>query len=466
MKVNNLFLLFFLCSIALFAQGSLGDSDPFDSTSNVNKLKTIYTNLEYPTTTFDDLNSTWTLTDAFLVREVFNRLINRRALRIENNVPSREQIDRRVEEIFNGKVYIQFQRRYYDKEINLMRFVYSQPERDSAEGKIFDDIIDNVYIKGVLGDKTYNILREQNYALTDVTKDFYGSNIGYNFDLYFHALEPRIMFWNTTSDYTTKDKYLLSFYGKWGEDYISLPGWHFPDYIAGISLDYVDSVRNDIVQTTWSFKLGTNFDTKQTIYSSGANERRLYSTGSGLYFGFSGNPLSYWEIKDFTFAFEGFMTFTEMQVDDFGIDYFSKFFSLRNYYLFYGRKSNVIDLSNFGSVEVTAGISLKSFSEYLLMPERIKLQKLGTKYDLNVQPFTEVSVSRFGGLIQHKIGTMFAYDVNQGYGFGGIKLYFMLSNTLGFDIRYFSTIGGGKALPYYQPAGYYIVFSPVLRINY
>ncbi|MDP3830781.1 MAG: hypothetical protein Q8Q47_05900, partial [Ignavibacteriaceae bacterium] len=69
------------------------------------------------------------------------------------------------------------------------------------------------------------------------------------------------------------------------------------------------------------------------------------------------------------------------------------------------------------------------------------------------------------GLIQHSINFVFGHSV-EGFGYYGLKTKVMLSDTFGFDVRFYSAYNSDLSkFPVWREESY-IVFSPVLRINY
>ena len=78
----------------------------------------------------------------------------------------------------------------------------------------------------------------------------------------------------------------------------------------------------------------------------------------------------------------------------------------------------------------------------------------------------EFGVSKTSGLLQHELHLLVGISPDK-YGFYGAKIKFMLSDTFGIDVRLAKSFGLETA-KYLQPwrEEAYIVFSPVLRINY
>ena len=69
-----------------------------------------------------------------------------------------------------------------------------------------------------------------------------------------------------------------------------------------------------------------------------------------------------------------------------------------------------------------------------------------------------------GDVIQHKIDLFFGYNP-ESYGYYGFAISVMLSNTFGFDIKMSNSFGLTN-VNYLWRMDSYLVFSPIIRINY
>ncbi|MDP3148251.1 MAG: hypothetical protein Q8N83_03880, partial [Ignavibacteria bacterium] len=86
------------------------------------RLEKIYRNLEYNTTAFNDLKKTWVVTDPVYVRELYNRFVVKNALAIQGIKPSLETLQAKSRDIYDGNVFVELRKRYYDDEIEILRF--------------------------------------------------------------------------------------------------------------------------------------------------------------------------------------------------------------------------------------------------------------------------------------------------------------------------------------------------------
>ncbi|MBU0561275.1 MAG: hypothetical protein KKD86_05285, partial [Bacteroidetes bacterium] len=115
MKNKVIFIAMVLICISTYGQ-KYPDSLKFEY------LDKIYRNLEYNTTAFNDLKRIWNITDPVYVREIYNRFIVENALLLDGKKPSMEMLKEKTKDIYRGEVFIELRRRYYDDEIEQLRF--------------------------------------------------------------------------------------------------------------------------------------------------------------------------------------------------------------------------------------------------------------------------------------------------------------------------------------------------------
>ncbi|MFA6977792.1 MAG: hypothetical protein WC209_00600 [Ignavibacteriaceae bacterium] len=435
------------------------------------RLEKIYRNLEYNTTAFNDLKKTWVVTDPVYVRELFNRFIVKNALTIEGIKPSLETLKAKARDIFDGNVFVELRKRYYDDEIEILRFfTESKLASQDSTDFFFDEIRDYVFIKNVLGEEMYQDLKKQFYALNDLTKTPYDNKYSYNYDIYLHFFNPELMFWSATTN--QKNKYLVAAIGRWGNDFINIPGWYYPDYVAGVKVTYIDYLINNRPNNTYILEMGTGLPARQPVLGIESEEisKRLFHTGTNLYFKAVGNPIKlFWDdMIELEFTLQGMLSLTQYKTKDFKINYLTQFYSQRNHFTFMVRKKELVNFSEVGALGVGLGLSSYDIYHFLLDPDQIKLTDLETnnkgKFKNNI--LAEAFISGEGGLLAHNLSTLFSYDYTESYGYLGFKMFFMLNNTIGFDFRYFTSYRfSTKPLPFYRTTSY-LVFSPVIRINY
>lgn len=471
MKKNFLILLT-IFSATLFAQGQ-------QDSVKLERLIKIYRNLEYNTTAFDDLKNKWYVTDPVYVREIYNRFIVNNGLTVDGKKPTRDFILEKTQDIYNGDVFIELKKRYYDDEIDELRF-FSEAKvgvLDSAAKKqmikrdyFFDPIDDYIFIKDILGETIYNDLKAQFYAYTDLTKKAYAAKQAYNFDIYMHLLEPELLFWNTTT--SQKNKYLVSFISRWGNDYIGFPGWYYPDIFPGVKVTYIDYLKNNEPYVSYSLELGYGIPVRQPQFEFNKDDfgPRLFHSGSNIYFNLFGNPLRLVSenLEKLEISISGMFSITTYKTSNFGLDYKSQFYSNRNYFSLVAKYKDLFRIMNMGWFYGGLGISTYDIYHYLLDPKVSELEEIGSAKSGNFEHMIalEAGMSEYAGLLSHDLSVQINYNVVKSYGYIGFKAHFLLSNVIGLDFKFFTSLGIiSSDLPFYKK-GNYIVFSPIIKINY
>jgi len=439
-------------------------SQTADSTKAERLLK-IYRNLEYNTLAFNDLKSTWDITDPILIRDIFNRCIVVNALKINGKKPTLEEIKERAYDIYDGKVFIELRKRYFDNEIELMRF-YTESKFDSTkEDYFFDEIQDNVQIRKVLGTNIYEDIKSQFYALNDLTKTYYDNKDAYSFDVNLQMFRPELMFYSITT--VNKNKFLLSFTGKWGEDYIVQPGWYSPHYIISSKITFIDRITNFNPHKTYSFEVGVGVTTHQPNLGNSIVNNQFYSSGIPIYFSFNGNPLTLfsknYNLEKFNFGLSFALALTQFQTSDYDVDYLSKFYSNRNYFTVMAEYKNFYHFMDIGWLNAAAVISGYDVYSYFLNPKYKELLLIDDKFNYNLN--LETYLSNPTGLLSYKAGALVNFNFSEGTSYLGIKTLFMITNRFGVDFRFFTGFAFSGDLPYYRNSTYLLV-SPIIRINY
>lgn len=441
----------------------------FSQTEEAAELKRIYESLEYNTIAFDDLKKKWLISDPMFIREIYNRFVVKNALRINSQSVTIDIIKDRSQNIYDGTIYIDLRKRYYDDEIEFFAFLPESEVQKDKPNYLFDPITDGYHLRDILGEKIYQKLQEQSYQFSDITKEYFDSKPGYLFDIKINILEPEVMYWSTTS--SERNKYLLSAIGKWGHDLILLPGWYSNSYILGSKITYYKNLSSNPQDYTYSITVGANMDAGRP-YKGDRTQTQLRNSGQGVYFKLSGDPLKYliegWE--DFHMDIEGQITISEYKRNEFFLRDSTRFNSIRNYFSVMLKKKNLFNLFDFGSFEAGLGISSADEHSYLFALRNANLVDLEPKKSgfnrFKHYVVADVGIARSGGLIQQNLNVLFGYNVQGGYGFFGAKAYVTLSDIIGFDVRFYSAFNSdSKKFPTWRPESY-IVFSPVIRINY
>ena len=464
MKMKKLLLFGVFILIVLAVRTS---AQEVDDQAKVKDVQKIYESLEYNTLAFDDLKNKWIVNDPTFIREIYNRFVVRNKLRIDGKKVPLDVVKTKSQEIYDGDIVVDIRKRYYDDEIEHFAFVPESEVHKQDPKYAFDPVKDGFLLRDIVGDKIYDKIRTQSYYFNNLTKEEFDTKNGYYFDLYLNTLEPRVMYWNTTSNF--RNKYLLSFFGKYGNDYLFMPGWMLGDYVFGSSLTYYKNISSNPQNFTYDLKLGLVMPAG-TPYVSAMPPMPLHVTGQGVYMKITGDPLAFMDVnlEDFQMSLEMKYVATELTSKELGLRDSTQIYSNRSYFVLEGRMRNLFNLFDFGMLEVAAGISTMDMYEYLARTSVKKLVPLDKNKGIldryTHHLYTEVGVSRTGGLIQHNISLLMGFN-SDGYVFGGVKSRVMLSDNFGFDVRIINALTDDSKFPKYRMAEN-IVFSPILRINY
>lgn len=460
---SNIILILLLLLLA--ASNYWAQSSP---DQRLDEIKYIYENLEYKTTAFNDLKTKWYVTDPLLIRDAFNRFIVKRALKVDGKSADDETIELKAEEIFEGNVVINLRKRYYDDEIEYFAFLPEREIENPYSTPLFDQVEDAYYLKEVIGDALYDKLKEQTYAHRNLTKDEFNTKAGYYFDINLNLFNPELMFWSTTSNY--KDKYLLSFFGKWGNDKLFIPGWYYGEYIGGLQVAYHDALTNDPESYLYKFQAGTGFSSNSP-YTSRMPDVPLYKSGQSVFMSLSGSPFKYLtDVLDDTYLdLEAHFTLAEYKKSDYQPDRLRQFYTIKSYYTVMLERRDIFSLFDFGNLSAGAGYSTYELSQLEIGPELNEVNDLG-KVNPNFDPYESFAIGKVGitgdgGLIQHEISLMYGYNLQNEYSYISLGGKVMLNETFGFSITFTDALSEVETISPWRSDSY-LVFSPYVRINY
>ncbi len=425
------------------------------------ELEKIYYNLEYNTSSFDDIKNQWIITDPEILRDLSNKFIAHNYVRINGKNVSKEFIKNLNNQIATGDIAIDLRKRFYDNEIEYFAFIQNNADSLQNGKPVFDPVLDGFYLQSIIGKEQYKELQSQAYFYTDVSKEEFSIKHGYNFDIYLDAFNSNIMFWKTTSN--RQNKYLLSFFGDWGNGNIHFPGWALQQYFLGIELKYYSKLPPDPRNYSYYFKFGTGLQTA-VPYETTVPANPFLKSGTNLYTKLSASVFS----KNFFVDLEGMVTLTDYATSDFGFTSPTKYYSVRNFYSFGIRAIKMANLADFGDLEFSLGIATHDLNNYEYAPAKGGIVDLIPQKDF-MDRFNHfingsIGVTKMGGLVQHKIDIFIGYNP-ENYGYYGFTINMMLSDTFGFDIR-MSNAFGMDNVKYPWRMDSYLVFSPVFRINY
>ncbi len=470
MKIKNIILLsvFFLAGFLnfnLIAQQTTNDKKDIE----LSKLINLYSNLEYNTLAFNDLKNKWIISDPILIREIYNRFLVHDALRLKGKKLNLNEIKQKTLEIQSGNILILLRKRYYDNEIEYFAFVpYSEISKPHPE-LLVDSVDDGFYLKSIIGSRLYKKIQERSYFFSGITKKIFDVKAGYYFDIYLDLMDPKVMFWSTTSK--SRNKYLISAFGKWGCDEVALPAWHLRNYILGMKLTYYDVIASDPEDYSYEVSAGVGRPSNTMYLTTMPKLTKLFKSGQDFYIKLSGQPLETIlpNFRYFYLDLELDYNVFNYKFSDYKIYRNIKFDSFRNFFVFKIYKRKIFNIFNLGLFKAGLGISSHDVYHLQLDPTTESVIDLDKKKDFidkfTNYAFSELGIEKFGGLIQYDADFLIGYNFVDNYTMAGIKAKFMISDNIGLDVRYFQTFGYKlQDIPWRTDT--YFVFSPIIKINY
>lgn len=462
--MKKYFIAVLFLSFALIQQGGFAQ----DRQTEYDNTQTVYQSLEYNTLAFNDLKQQWIISDPILIREIYNRFVVRDALRMNGSKMTLQTVKDKTQLIYDGRVVIDLRKRYYDDEIEYFAFVPESELQAKEPAYLADPIKDGFLLRDIVGMSLYDKIKTQGYFYSSLTKTNYDTKSGYFYDIYLNLLEPHLMYWNTTSG--GRNKYTLSLFGKWGNDRIALPGQYMGQYVFGSELTYYKAISADPNNFLYDFRAGLVVTSGRMSVSDFAGKKMLKPSGQAFYAKATGDFLKYFidGMDGYVVTVESQYTISDYKPREFGNTVKDTFYSVRNYLSLGLRAKNISDFGDFGNFYFGGGTTVYDVYHYASIPGTSKLVDLESKKGF-VQKFTpgiflEAGIARLGGLVQHDVSMQFTFDAG-GYGSLGVISKVMLSDQMGFDIRVMQGFGSDASNSAWRPDTY-IVFSPILRINY
>ncbi|KAB2909250.1 MAG: hypothetical protein LC102_00660 [Ignavibacteriales bacterium] len=460
--------LLFTLIILLFSFPVLRAQEP--GNDEATELKTLYKSLEYNTLAFDDLKQKWMVDDPTFIREIFNRFVVRNALRLNGRTPKVDVVKEKTKLVQDGEVTIEVRKRYYDDEMEFFAFYPSDEIGKDNPKPLFDPIYDGFLLKDIIGEKTYDKIREITYFYKETTKEQTYTKQGYNFEVNLNALRPEVSLWNVTTE--GSNKYLVSLFGQWGSDKALWPGWYSNEYFLGARLTYFKSISNDPDKFTYRLSVGAGVPSNRP-YKDDMKVDRLWVSTQAVYGKLEGYPFAFIDsdfMKDILFSLEAKITITPYKTKDFGkFNQVTDFFSNKTIVNWELRKRNITDVFNLGQLEVGLIWSSSDIFKLRLDPTKSEIIDREAGRKTYMQKFNhiislEVGLRKNAGLVQHAFDLAFGYGTD-GYGYYGLKGFAMITGNFGLDVGVYNSFGlDKKKYPYRYDT--YIVFSPILRINY
>jgi len=432
-------------------------------------LANLYTNLEYNTIAFNDLKKKWIVSDPLLVRDVFNRFVVKNALRRNGKELNSLQVKKIANDIQNGNVIIFLRKRYYDNQIEYFAFLPFSEIYKANPHPLADSVIDGFYLKNIIGNALYKKLQDKSYFYSTITKKIFETRAGYYFKVYLNLLRPEIMFWSTTSK--KRNKYLVSFFGKWGNDNLMLPAYFLREYLFGLRITYFDVISTIPIEYTYKVSLGLGTPSNIQNPKQMPKNVNFFKSGSNIYLGLSGQPFKqiFPNIHNLFIDLEFNYTLFDYKYEDYHVTKTLNFYSIKNYLTFKITKKEIFDFLGLGLFQASIGFSahdLKTLQLNSTKKEVVDL-KPNLPFSENYQKYllTSIGLFKFGGLMNYNFDIDYMYNLNDSYSYLGFDLEFLVSDNFGIDLRYYKGLSNIEDTINWRK-NYYFVFSPVIKINY
>jgi hypothetical protein len=440
--------------------------------SDTTTLRRIYKSLQYQDYR-SDITETWRVLDEDLIRDLVSQLLRVDAI-IGKGCSFLSAGDRKTIQtaLYENRLTVICRRRYFDDQIGSLEIGV----RDSPD-IVPIEIEDWVYLSDLLGTDLYERLKTKDYRFASLTRPNFDRSKFYYYDILLHFLNPEVTFWSLRSG--TDSRWSLSAFSILGDDYLDLPFWFKGTVVVGGKITFFDSTgfrRSDRNQTKWSISVGwegpINFRVDNSLSIAMTKGRKLVGSGQNIHFGVTYVPSFNWPaIKRnsdgyLELGLTGSLKISEKRQNDFSADTPTSFYSVSNSVTVSGKLKHLF----FGVLDLGGGISWHDLSLFE-RPKPDTDAKLKQQFrNDHYLPFLELAVSKEGGLLQYNISAQVNGNASRGdgsgpgYGFFVLKSSVTLSNAVGFDFRYFKCLKPAN-LPVWQ-CDDYIVFSPVIRINY
>jgi hypothetical protein len=438
-----------IVSLLLLAAIPLGQTLAADET--LGRLDSIYTQLiKLDAGMFPP--EEWAITDVRIIREILYQ--------VQNSGRLLDQRHQRLSRDAN-RVEVICRKRIHDDEIQTLFLITITPSgRDTVT------LEDFVFIRGVLGQELYRTVQ----GFQGTGKDDFEADLARATDLYLHPLEPSVQLWSTqprgAGAYSA-----VSMFGRLGNEALDLPFWFRGTMIGGLNLTYVDhpSAVRDPDYYLYRIKVGieepVNFSVPQTAVPSPNSlykNRRLEGSGTAVFL--SGSYTPWTRVPFLGIDTAGFVRLNlELSValqerEKFSPRLPETFYSIRNALVLSA------EVKRLGVVNLGAGLAWHDLHHF----SRVELPDDGASRIEptinNVLASLECGIGEDGGLLQYDIRTAVHYSLTDGYGFFVVKTVLMLSNSFGVSVSYFKAFRSDNLPPWHYDS--YIVFSPIIRINY
>jgi len=398
----------------------------------------------------------WIITDTDFILDVFRQFKKQNFLKKPDDIHSSADItviNKFENEALKHNAIIKVQ--MGEREIYSFQFFIN-----GEDSSIFADIGDFNKIIMVMEKGGYKAIKEKHYEHYDIRK-----NKPLEYEVNLNLLKPKLMLYS-------ERMYDVSIEGQWGEDFIVTPAWFSPEYTLGINYARYSSTKSSGIfdRPAFSLMAGVAFP-KKTITETNWSDKSLVNSGLGFYFKLSGKPNLFGSNSSsdkLQITASGKSNFSTDSWEEFEDHSLTDIYSNKNYFTLEILRPELFGISDLGKFKLGMGISFYDIYHLLLNPVDFSVTDLEInkrafkKYQTSI--FGEVGVENVANIVRHDFKIILNYESSNKYGYIGFLFNFLLSDTFGFDIRYYRTIAGKDNLPIWR-ASEYFVFSPVIRIS-
>lgn len=429
--------------VLLPGQGAAGDLP--------GRLDTVYANLVRHDTRMFPADE-WSVNDVRIMREILYQVRNSSRLPADalRGIPDEAE---RVEVICRKRIV--------DDEIQTVLLTY--PSAAGRDSVVLDDF---VLVRSVLGDPLYSTVR----AYRGTGKDDFETDPARVTDLFLHPLRPSFQLWSTQP--SGAPSYLaVAMFGRLGNDMLDLPFWFRGTMVGGLSFTAIDrpSAVRDPEYALFRVRVGIeepmNFSVPQPSppsRNSVFKTRKLQGSGTAVFL--SGTYAPWTQVPFLGIDTAGFVqlrldvTLAVEEKERFSPRLPETFSSVRNAVTF------LAEVKRLGIFNAGLGISWHDIHDFsrVALPDN-QAVRLGSPAS-NVLGAFELGIAQDGGAVQYDIRTAVHYSFSMGYGFFVVKPLLMVSNLVGIEVSYFKAFRTARLPDWHYDS--YLVFAPVLRINF
>ncbi len=344
-----------------------------------------------------------------------------------------------------------------------------------------EELTDWNQLQLVLGKGAYDKLKGNRSGNYDISYTIDKSKVLSEYSINLNILNPSIQFFSYQSDrifsaFSSDSLYenILSFAGQWGENLTVNPGWFSSDYILGLNLSSYNKLNlsRTYYRPSLSIMAGVSIS-KKYMLSSNLPPKPLHASGNGIYLKLTGKPWDLFSkgssLKNLEVIISSKFNFSSFNWYNYGTYTVEDIFTNKNYVTFQiNNKHDESNIIRFGEVKYGLGFSYYDIHHLQLDPEfqtvkdLEKNKKVIEKYRTSL--FGEIGVENISNIFEYDFKIFINYESKDKYGYLGFLFNFLITDTFGFDVRFYRVYTGKGNLPPWRTDEYF-VFSPIIRIS-